>query len=75
MSNIVKNELIFFTILLIILAFIQHSDLLTNPSDRIELMTQRENYLHPFLWVALIYIVLLVVRLILKFILKLFKKR
>lgn len=75
MSSIIKKELIFFTILLIILAFIQHSDLLTNPSERIELMSQIENYLHPFLWVALLYSVLLVFRLILKFILKLFTKK
>jgi len=75
MKKIIVKEIIFFAVLIIVLALMQHGDLLTNPSERLELMSEKENYLHPFLWAGVVYFVLLVLRLILKFVLKLFKKK
>jgi len=74
MNKIIIKEIIFFVILISMLALLQHGDLLTNPSDRFNLMSEKENYLHPFLWAGIVYFVLLVLRVILKFVLKLFKK-
>jgi len=75
MINIIIKELIFFTILVTVLAFIQHGDLLSDPLERFSLMQEKGNYLHPFLWVGIVYAVLLILRLVLKFILITLKKR
>ena len=74
MNKIIIKEIIFFVVLIVVLALLQHGDLLTNPSDRIELMSQKENYLHPFLWASAVYFVILLFRLILVFVLKFFRK-
>lgn len=63
----IKIELIYFILLLIILAILQHSDLLTSPSTRIDLMAEKENYLHPLLWTSIVYIVVGLIRLVVKY--------
>jgi len=70
----IKKEIIVFLVLFTVLALFMHSDLLTEPTNRLELMGEKGNYLHPLLWTGIIYSVILVVRLIIKFILKIFKK-
>ena len=75
MIKMIIKELIFFAILIAILALVQHGDLLTEPLERFSLMQEKENYLHPFLWVGIVYSVLLVLRLVLKFILRFTRKR
>ncbi|MCW8894720.1 MAG: hypothetical protein OQK48_09330 [Sulfurimonas sp.] len=63
----IKIELIYFTCILIILALFQHSDLLTSPLARIDAMVQKENYFHPLLWTSIVYLVVGLVRFIVKF--------
>ena len=64
----IKIELIIFAALLIVLALFMHSDLLTSPSDRLELMSQKENYLHPLLWTFIIYTIIGFLRLLFKYV-------
>lgn len=63
----IKNELLLFTLLLIILAVLQHSDLLISPMDRINLMLDKENFSHPLLWTSILYFILGFIRLIIKY--------
>jgi hypothetical protein len=66
----IKIELIYFCVILLILAVLQHSDLLHSPMQRANLMAEKENYLHPLLWTSVVYVVVGFFRLIVK----LFKK-
>jgi len=68
MINKIKIELLYFFAILIILAIIQHSDLLSSPLTRAQLMIDKGNYLHPLLWTSVIYLVLGVLRVIAEFI-------
>ena len=70
----IKIELIIFIAILIILAILQHSDLLTSPIDRIELMVQKENYFHPLLWTSVVYLVIALLRLVIKYVIYLKRK-
>ena len=70
----IKLELIYFIVILVILALLQHSDLLTSPLDRLETMTQKQNYFHPLLWTSIVYAVVGAMRLIVKYILYLKNK-
>jgi len=68
------REMAIYAILLILLAFVMHSDLLSSPTERFSLMQERENYLHPFVYAFIIYIFLLFIRFIVKKTATLFKK-
>lgn len=64
----ITTELIYFSVLLLILSILQHSDLLSSPLQRVSLMAEQGNFLHPLLWTSAIYILIGFVRLIIKFI-------
>jgi len=70
----IKKEIFFYLITLLILALVAHSDLLSNPSDRFEMMFAKGNYLHPFFYTFVVYCVLLFIRKMLDFILGFFEK-
>ena len=72
---VVKKELLYYLITFVVLALIMHFDLLSNPSARVELMKEKENYLHPFLYSFIVYSVILVLRIIINFISKIFEKK
>ena len=74
-KHILKRELLYYFLTLIILAFIMHFDLLSNPSARFELMQEKGNYSHPFLYAFIIYSVILIFRKIIDFITALFEKK
>ncbi|QOY54956.1 hypothetical protein HUE87_01545 [Candidatus Sulfurimonas marisnigri] len=65
----IKIELLYFSIILIVLALLQHPDLLTSPLKRIDIMVEKENYLHPLLWTSTVYFALGFVRLVIKYLL------
>ena len=69
------KELGIFLLVVLILAFIQHSDLASDPLARIESMIAMGNYLHPFLWAIVPYILLLGLRLAIAFVLKSLSKK
>lgn len=64
-----RTELIYFLLILLILAIIQHSDLLSAPTARVDLMFEKQNYLHPLLWTIPVYIAIGIFRLIIKYML------
>jgi len=64
----IKIELIYFGILLLTLALFMHQDLLISPLDRISLMNEKGNFIHPFLWTFIIYCTIGVLRLIFKYV-------
>jgi len=63
----IKTELIYFLVLLTILASLMHPDLLSSPLNRIQLISEQENYFHPILWTFLIYVAIGLIRLIFKY--------
>ena len=71
----IKREIFFYLAILVVLALVSHGDLLTNPSSRFQLMYEKENYAHPFLYSFIIYSILFIIRKILDFIIGLFEKK
>lgn len=70
----IKREIYIFLTILILLAAIWHSDLLTDPMGRVDLMSQRGNYAHPFIWSISIYVIVLMVRVSVKKVIRFFRK-
>jgi len=70
----IKIELIYFTVILLVLAVLQHSDLLHSPIERVDAMVEQGNYLHPLLWAFAVYAVVGLIRLIVKYVLYLKNK-
>jgi len=61
--------------MLFVLALVFHSDLLSDPSSRLQMMREKGNYFHPFLYTFIIYGILFVFRKIIDFIIGLFEKK
>ena len=74
-KKILKREFLYYLLTLLILALIMHFDLLSDPSARFELMQEKGNYSHPFLYGFIIYSIILVFRKIIDFIMGLFEKK
>ncbi len=72
---VVKKEFLYYFIIFVVLALIMHSDLLSNPSSRLENMQEKENYFHPFLYSFIVYTVILILRTIINFTSKIFEKK
>jgi hypothetical protein len=73
-KHAIKKELLIYLFTLLILTLIMHSDLLTDPSVRINLMLEKENYSHPFLYSFIVYAVVFVLRKMIDFISGIFTK-
>ena len=71
----IKRETLIYIAMLLVLTLVMHSDLLTNPSSRFEIMHEKGNYSHPFLYTFVIYSILFIIRKILDFIIGLFEKK
>jgi hypothetical protein len=69
MINKITKELLYFVSILLVLALLQHSDLLTSPIERFGRMAEAQNYLHPILWTFSVYALLGIIRLLLNYIL------
>jgi hypothetical protein len=65
----IRVELLYYVVIVLLLAFVQHSDLLTAPIERFEQMQKHANYLHPFLYAFFVYIIIVFIRIVVKFIL------
>lgn len=63
----IKIELIYFLSILLVLSLLQHSDLLTSPAQRASLMMEQGNFLHPLLWTSAVYVIILALRAVVKF--------
>lgn len=71
----VKKELLYYLITLVVLSLIMHIDLLSDPSSRLEIMKEKGNYLHPFLYSFIVYGVILILRKTIDFISGIFEKK
>jgi len=74
MISIIKKEIVFYLVILFLLAIAKHSDLLSSPVIRFADMQSLGNYFHPFLWSAGVYLVILILRIIVKFVKKIFNR-
>jgi len=74
-KHAIKREIIIYLIMLFVLALVMHSDLLSDPFSRFQMMSEKENYSHPFLYTFVIYSILLIIRKTLDFIIGLFEKK
>lgn len=74
-KKFLKKEIIFYLGILLVLALVAHSDLLSNPSDRFQMMFEKGNYFHPFFYTFVVYSVLFIIRKVLDFIISLFEKK
>ena len=63
----ILKEIVYFIAILVILAFVMHSDLLTSPLERFTQMNIHENYLHPFFYSFIVYLIVVFFRTIAKF--------
>ena len=70
-----KKELIIYLAMFLVLALLSHSDLLSTPSERFQLMYEKGNYFHPFLYTFVLYSILFIFRKIIDFIIGLFEKK
>ncbi len=46
----IKREGLIYIVMLFVLTLVMHNDLLSNPSSRFEIMYEKGNYSHPFLY-------------------------
>jgi hypothetical protein len=74
MINIFKKELTIYTALLTVLIFLMHPDMLSDPTVRLGLMQEHENYIHPLLYTFFVYLILFFLRAIIDFVAKFFDK-
>jgi hypothetical protein len=71
----IKREILVYLVMLFVLSLVMHSDLLSTPTARFEIIFEKGNYSHPFLYTFIIYSILFIIRKILDFIIGLFEKR
>ena len=74
-KSALKKEFFIYLGTLLILIIIVHSDILSNPLARFDLMGQKENFAHPFIYSFAIYGVILIIRKTIDFIVGLFEKK
>jgi hypothetical protein len=71
----IKREALIYIVMLLVLTLVMHMDLLSNPASRFEIMYEKGNYSHPFLYTFIIYSIIFIIRKILDFIIGLFEKK
>ena len=74
-KNAIKREIFVYLVMLFVLGLVMHSDLLSDPSSRFQMMHEKGNYSHPFLYTFFVYIILFLIRKTLDFIMGLFRKK
>ena len=73
MRKIIFKEFAVYIVLFIFLAAAMHPDLFSAPADRLILMTERQNYIHPFVYTLLAYILICILRLLFRTVFTLLK--
>ena len=74
-KSVIKKELIIYSLTLLVLTLIVHSDLVSDPSSRMNVMYEKGNYAHPFLYSFVVYSVILILRKTIDFITSIFEKK
>ena len=75
LKTALKKEFFIYLGTLFLLIIIAHSDMLSDPIARFELMGQKENYSHPIIYSFVIYFVIFLIRKVIDFIAGLFEKK
>ena len=75
LKQVIKKEFFIYLATLLVLIVIAHSDMLTDPMARFELMSEKENYTHPLLYSFIIYAVIFILRKTIDFVVRLFEKK
>lgn len=71
----IKKEILYYLLTLLMLAFIMHGDLLSDPFSRFQTMGEKGNYSHPFLYSFIVYGVVFILRKTIDFVAGIFKKK
>ena len=74
MEKIIKRELVIYSAILLVLILLMHPDMITNPAERLGLMQQHENYIHPLLYTFIVYLIVFALRAFVSWIIGLFRK-
>lgn len=69
-----KKELLIYLLTVVVSALVMHPDLFSTPLARFEMMANRANYYHPFLFGLGVYLIIGIVRLIFAGLKKIIKK-
>lgn len=75
MIKLLRKELIIYTALLTLLIVLIHPDMLSNPIERLSMMQDHSNYIHPLLYTFFIYLIVFFFRAIIGFIMNFFNKK
>ena len=70
-----KREALIYIGMLLVLSLVMHSDILSDPSSRFQIMHDKGNYSHPFLYTFFIYSILFVIRKFIDLIISLFERK
>jgi len=73
MRKTIFKESAVYVFLFLISAVAMHPDLFSEPLERLLLMSQRQNYIHPFVYALLIYLFIGMFRLFIKAVSTVFK--
>lgn len=71
----IKREVLIYLAMLLVLALVMHSDLLSDPSSRFQIMYEKGNYSHPFLYTFFIYGILFIIRKTIDFTISIFERK
>ena len=74
-KSVLKKEFFIYLATLFVLIIIVHSDILSNPMARLDLMAQKGNYSHPFIYSFILYFIILIIRKTIDFIANLFNRK
>jgi hypothetical protein len=69
------KEFFIYMAMLMLLTVLMHSDILSSPFTRFEMMSEKENYSHPLLYTGVIYSIFFIIRKLLDLIIGLFEKK
>ena len=58
MKKIISREIVYFVIILVVLALAMHPDFLHSPLARVEAIYEKGNFLHPLLWTSGLYLII-----------------
>lgn len=75
MIPILRKELIIYALLLLVFTFLVHPDMLSNPASRFDIMKSRANFAHPLLYTGVLYFIILVIRMVGKWVMRFLKQK
>ncbi len=75
MEKIIKRELVIYSTILLVLILLMHPDMISDPAERLGLMQQHENYIHPLLYTFIVYLIVFALRALVSWVIGLFRNK